>query len=72
MEMLQRKLAESEVKRAEAVQQLKSLSVSEIYDITARHLLLCGRVDTIQPVERATLQLDAGRDRINYYFREDH
>ena len=29
MEMLQRKLAESESKRAEAVKQLKSLSVSE-------------------------------------------
>ena len=31
MEMLQRKLAESELKRAEAVKQLKALSVSKIY-----------------------------------------
>lgn len=49
MEMLQRKLAESELKRAEAVKQLKSLSVSEFYDAIVLYLatLVGARYSTI-------------------------
>ena len=72
MEMLQRKLAESEVKRAEAVKQLKSLSVSEALRGCCSLLLDPVTADTIQSVERPTLQLDASRNRINNYLREDH
>ena len=44
MEMLQRKLAESEVKRAEAVKQLKSLSVSEAYEGVVRYCSPHGQI----------------------------
>ena len=47
MEMLQRKLAESELKRAEAVKQLKSLSVSEYHYFTARYCSCVNRFSTI-------------------------
>ena len=47
MEMLQRKLAESELKRAEAVKQLKSLSVSEYRCFIAGYYSCVYRFSTI-------------------------
>ena len=73
MEVLQKKLAESESKRAEAVKQLKSLSVSAIHLIcTAISITMIVGVDSVQSAERTALQLNASRNRINHYFREDY
>ena len=48
MEVLQKKLAESESKRAEAVKQLKSLSVSAIHLIcTAISITMIVGVDSV-------------------------
>ena len=73
MEMLQRKLADSELKRAEAVKQLKSLSVSEAKEIVARHYTYApAATDTVQSAERPALQLDASRNRINHFIGKDY